>query len=155
MQSEDRHLQALRDRRPARPDRVHIGHGGRHRYSRGGFKRADPPLRRRREGIPPLVAYFIEHHGRAFGRSIRFISREALAKLCACEWPGNVRQLSNAVESAMMMTDSDRIAISDLPDSVAQNERRIEGVEAPTEDIAAPSAHTAASDNAGDRKSVV
>jgi len=108
-----------------------------------------PPLRRRREGIPPLVAYFIEHHGRAFGRSIRFISREALAKLCACEWPGNVRQLSNAVESAMMMTDSDRIAISDLPDSVAQNERRIEGVEAPTEDIAAPSAHTAASDNAG------
>src|ERR1700723_2874127 len=41
-----------------------------------------PPLRERREGIPALVAHFIETHGRAFGKDIRFISREALDALC-------------------------------------------------------------------------
>ena len=81
-----------------------------------------PPLRERREGIPALVAHFVEHHGRAFGKNIRFISREALETLCACEWPGNVRQLSHAIESALMMTDSDRIALDDLPETIARND---------------------------------
>jgi two-component system, NtrC family, response regulator HydG len=83
-----------------------------------------PPLRERREGIPALVAHFIETHGRAFGKDIRFISREALDALCACEWPGNVRQLSHAIESALMMTDSDRIAFGDLPEGIVHNEVR-------------------------------
>ncbi len=81
-----------------------------------------PPLRERREGIPALVAHFVEHHGRAFGKSIRFIAREALETLCASEWPGNVRQLSHAIESALMMTDSDRIELNDLPETIARND---------------------------------
>ena len=80
-----------------------------------------PPLRERRAGIPPLVAYFIELHGRAFNKSIRFISREALEKLCACDWPGNVRQLSHAIESALMMTDSDRISLAELPEHIGHH----------------------------------
>jgi transcriptional regulator with GAF, ATPase, and Fis domain len=85
-----------------------------------------PPLRDRREGIPPLVAFFIEHHGRAFNKSIRFISREVLEKLCACDWPGNVRQLSHAIESALMMTDSDRISLADLPENIGHNDDLVE-----------------------------
>jgi transcriptional regulator with GAF, ATPase, and Fis domain len=88
-----------------------------------------PPLRDRREGIPALVGYFIERHGRAFGKSIRFISREALETLCACEWPGNVRQLSHAIESALMMTDSDRISIDDLPPTINDNESLVETIQ--------------------------
>ena len=81
-----------------------------------------PPLRERREGIAALVAHFIARHGHAFGKNINFISREALETLCACAWPGNVRQLSHAIQSALMMTDSDRIALGDLPDIAAMNE---------------------------------
>jgi transcriptional regulator with GAF, ATPase, and Fis domain len=81
-----------------------------------------PPLRERREGIPALVAHFVEHHGRTFGKSIRFIAREALETLCASEWPGNVRQLSHAIESALMMTDSDRIELIDLPETITRND---------------------------------
>jgi len=91
-----------------------------------------PPLRERREGIPALVAYFVEHHGRAFHKNIRFISREALETLGACAWPGNVRQLSHAIQSALMMTDSDRISLGDLPDSIALNETLTETVHAAT-----------------------
>jgi transcriptional regulator with GAF, ATPase, and Fis domain len=91
-----------------------------------------PPLRNRREGIPPLVAYFIEHHGRAFKKSIRFISREALEKLCACDWPGNVRQLAHAIESALMMTDSDRISMAELPENIGHNDEQLETAHAVT-----------------------
>jgi transcriptional regulator with GAF, ATPase, and Fis domain len=90
-----------------------------------------PSLRDRREGIPALVAHFIERHGRAFGKNVRFISREALDSLYICEWPGNVRQLSHAIESALMMTDSDRISLADLPDSVTMNESLFETIQAP------------------------
>jgi len=81
-----------------------------------------PPLRERRDGIPALIAHFIASHGSAFNKNIRLISRDALQALCAFEWPGNVRQLSHAIESALMMTDSDRIALNDLPESVMRTE---------------------------------
>ena len=79
-----------------------------------------PALRDRQEAIPAMVGHFIEHHGRSIGKGIRFISREALNALCAYPWPGNVRELSHAIESAMLMSDSDRISYRDLPDSVTQ-----------------------------------
>jgi len=91
-----------------------------------------PPLRQRREGIPALVAYFVEHHGRALGKNIRFISSEVLETLCCCAWPGNVRQLSHAIQSALMMTDSDRISLGDLPDTTALNESLVETIHAAT-----------------------
>lgn len=85
-----------------------------------------PPLRERRECIPAMVAYFVEQHSRNFGKQVRFISREALAALCSAAWPGNVRQLSHAIQSALMMMDSDRISPADLPDSLTLNENLVE-----------------------------
>src|ERR1700720_3902953 len=74
-----------------------------------------PPLRERREAIPAFVAYFIEHFNRLFGKDVKFVSRAAMNAVCANQWLGNVRELGHAIESAVLMTDSDRIDIADLP----------------------------------------
>ena len=74
-----------------------------------------PPLRERREAIPAFVAHFIEHFNRLFGKDVKLVSRGALDALCANDWPGNVRELGHAIESAVLMTESDRIDLDDLP----------------------------------------
>ena len=74
-----------------------------------------PPLRERREAIPAFVAHFIEHFNRLFGKDVKLVSRAALDALCANPWPGNVRELGHAIESAVLMTEGDRIDVDDLP----------------------------------------
>ena len=74
-----------------------------------------PPLRDRREAIPAFVAHFIEHFNRLFGKDIKLVARAALEALCANQWLGNVRELGHAIESAVLMTESDRIELDDLP----------------------------------------
>ena len=74
-----------------------------------------PPLRERREAIPAFVAYFIEHYNRLFGKNVKEVSRAALDTICTNQWLGNVRELGHAIESAVLMTETDRIDIDDLP----------------------------------------
>ncbi|HWN57115.1 MAG TPA: sigma-54 dependent transcriptional regulator [Methylomirabilota bacterium] len=74
-----------------------------------------PPLRERREAIPAFVAHFIEHYNRLFGKDIKLVSRDALEAICAHQWAGNVRELGHAIESAVLMTENDRITLEDLP----------------------------------------
>ena len=74
-----------------------------------------PPLRERREAIPAFVAHFIEHYNRLFGKDVKQVSRAALDALCANQWLGNVRELGHAIESAVLMTETDRIDLDDLP----------------------------------------
>src|SRR5579871_5502503 len=74
-----------------------------------------PPLRERAIAIPCFVAHFIERYDQLFGKRLRYISREALATLCAYSWPGNIRELAHVIENAVLMIDSDRLAKSDLP----------------------------------------
>ncbi len=74
-----------------------------------------PPLRERREAIPAFVAHFIEHFNRLFGKDVKAVSRVAVDALCANDWPGNVRELGHAIESAVLMTENDRIDLDDLP----------------------------------------
>ena len=74
-----------------------------------------PPLRERREAIPAFVGHFIEHFNRLFGKDVKRVSRAALDALCANQWPGNVRELGHAIESAVLMTETDRIDVDDLP----------------------------------------
>ncbi|HWN58116.1 MAG TPA: sigma 54-interacting transcriptional regulator, partial [Methylomirabilota bacterium] len=73
-----------------------------------------PPLRERREAIPVFVAHFIEHFNRLFGKDVKFVSRAAIDVVCANQWLGNVRELGHAIESAVLMTDGDRIDVDDL-----------------------------------------
>jgi two-component system, NtrC family, response regulator HydG len=79
-----------------------------------------PPLRERREAIPAFVAHFIEHYNRLFGKNVKMVSRSAIDAICAHPWSGNVRELGHAIESAILMTESDRITLDDLPVHVSE-----------------------------------
>jgi len=64
-----------------------------------------PPLRERKEDIPLLTHYMLMRANRAYQRSIRGLSAEAMAILEAYRWPGNVRELENAIRSAVILAD--------------------------------------------------
>ena len=89
-------------------------------YYRLNVHRIDaPPLARRREDIPDLVAHFIQvFAARGLGRA-RAIEDDALAALAANGFPGNVRELKNAIESALMVATGPRITVGDLPSYLA------------------------------------
>jgi DNA-binding NtrC family response regulator len=74
-----------------------------------------PPLRARREDIPHLLRHFLARFGAEENRSITGISGEAMAHLSQLEWPGNIRQLENAVYRAVVMSDGDQLEVSDFP----------------------------------------
>jgi two-component system, NtrC family, response regulator AtoC len=78
-----------------------------------------PPLRQRRDGIGALTLYFIKHYNRLFGKNIRYISHHALSALMAYDWPGNVREFSHAIQSAVMLTASETLEIVALPEHVS------------------------------------
>jgi DNA-binding NtrC family response regulator len=77
-----------------------------------------PPLRERRDDIPPLVQHFVVRYAREFGRPVRGVTADALAALVAHEWRGNVRELSNALERAVIFAGGEQVALGDLPDAV-------------------------------------
>jgi DNA-binding NtrC family response regulator len=79
-----------------------------------------PPLRERRDALEALAAHFIQHYNRLFDKRVSYISRRALAALQAYDWPGNVREFSHAIQSAVMLTDNDRIDTQALPEHVAR-----------------------------------
>ncbi|HYB91528.1 MAG TPA: sigma-54 dependent transcriptional regulator [Candidatus Binataceae bacterium] len=89
-----------------------------------------PPLRERRDAIPAFVGHFIEHYNRLFGKEIKYVSSRALDALVAHNWPGNVRELAHAIESAVILTDGDRITLDELPDHVKED-GAVEGAEPP------------------------
>jgi transcriptional regulator with GAF, ATPase, and Fis domain len=68
-----------------------------------------PPLRERREDIPLLARYFVEHTGSELGRTRLSLSDRAVDLLCSHAWPGNVRELQNAIERAVILTEGDTI----------------------------------------------
>ena len=85
-----------------------------------------PPLRERAEDIPVLVEHFIRKH-RSDTTRAEGMSDEALDLLLAYEWPGNIRQLENAVQSALVLCDEPRIQPSNLPRNLRGEEHRVAG----------------------------
>jgi Nif-specific regulatory protein len=79
-----------------------------------------PPLRDRREDIPLLASHFVAKHGKRATRRVTGIAREALAYLKAHDWPGNVRDLENAIERAVVLGSTDLILAEDLPETVLE-----------------------------------
>jgi transcriptional regulator with GAF, ATPase, and Fis domain len=63
-----------------------------------------PPLRERREDIPPLVHYFVRRFSLKIGRKITRIQRETIERLMNYSWPGNVRELENVIERAVILS---------------------------------------------------
>jgi DNA-binding NtrC family response regulator len=74
-----------------------------------------PPLRKRKEDIPPLVDHFIRKYGEKEGKKIDGISAEAMAMLVRYAFPGNIRELENVIERAVVFCDGDIIKTADLP----------------------------------------
>ncbi|PKN42418.1 MAG: sigma-54-dependent Fis family transcriptional regulator [Deltaproteobacteria bacterium HGW-Deltaproteobacteria-18] len=75
-----------------------------------------PPLRERIEDIPLLVDYLLEKLGRKNNRPVRTVSREFLDALGRHEWRGNVRELENVLERALILCRTDILDLRDLPD---------------------------------------
>jgi two-component system response regulator AtoC len=73
-----------------------------------------PPLRDRRGDIPLLVAHYIEVYNREFRKRVRGVTPEAVALLEQYRWPGNIRELRNAIERAMLLTDRDQLVPEDF-----------------------------------------
>jgi formate hydrogenlyase transcriptional activator len=63
-----------------------------------------PPLRERREDIPPLVFYFTQRFAKRLRKSIESVSRESMDVLCRWSWPGNIRELQNVIERAVILS---------------------------------------------------
>ena len=79
-----------------------------------------PPLRQRRDDIADLARRFCARFAAEEGRRLRGIGAEALALLCAYDWPGNVRQLENAVFRAVVLADADELTVGEFPQIAAQ-----------------------------------
>jgi formate hydrogenlyase transcriptional activator len=72
-----------------------------------------PALRERVEDIPLLVEYFIDHYGKNAGKKFRKINSETLELLQAYDWPGNIRELQNVVERAVVLSDDDTFYVDE------------------------------------------
>jgi len=70
-----------------------------------------PPLRERREDIPLLVNYFVSRLCRRMRKQITSISRQAVEMLTNCSWKGNVRELANFIERAVIVTRGEELEI--------------------------------------------
>ncbi len=78
-----------------------------------------PPLRERKDDVPLLVERFVKEFAALHGRSVQSVRTGAMAKLSAFPWPGNVRQLRNVLETAVLVTPGDAIDVANLPPEVA------------------------------------
>jgi DNA-binding NtrC family response regulator len=84
-----------------------------------------PPLRERREDVPLLVRRFIREFSTTHDRSFRGITAEAMQKLVAAPWPGNVRQLRNLIESMVVLAPGNEIRASDIPPDILEGAARM------------------------------
>ncbi len=90
-------------------------------YFRLNVVRIDlPPLADRREDIPLLVRHFIERFNALQGRRIRRLTESAMAALMAYDYPGNVRELENAIEHGFVVCAGDVIQLEDLPAHIVE-----------------------------------
>jgi DNA-binding NtrC family response regulator len=74
-----------------------------------------PPLRQRKEDIPPLVDFFVKKYSGREGKKISGVTRETMALLLRYDFPGNVRELENIVERAVVLGEGEFLTIADLP----------------------------------------
>ena len=87
-----------------------------------------PPLRERREDIALLVAHFLQKFGRQLNKDVRGVTPEALAILERYHWPGNIRELENVLERAIVLGGGEVLGADALPESV-RRERPMKALE--------------------------
>ncbi len=95
-------------------------------YRLNGIQLKLPPLRERIEDVPRLANFFLEGFRSKYGKDISEFDQSVLDRIRAYRWPGNVRELRNCIERAVVVCEGDRIGRLDLPDSVVNEEKRID-----------------------------
>ena len=100
-----------------------------------------PPLRQRKEDIPALARSYVEFHRPRIGREVHHVDEPVIDVLCRYNWPGNIRELINVIERAMLLCRSDTIALADLPAGITGfAPRRSTGLWIPADPKEVPSA---------------
>ncbi len=84
-----------------------------------------PPLRERKEDIPPLTYHFLRRYSQELGKDVREISPEALESMLQYDWPGNIRELENAIERAMVLSKGSTLSVETLPLASAGREAEV------------------------------
>jgi two-component system response regulator AtoC len=79
-----------------------------------------PALRERKDDIPILASYFIDHFNKELGRAVRGLTREAVGVMMEYDWPGNVRELRNVIERAILLESKDLILAEHLPKEMVE-----------------------------------
>jgi transcriptional regulator with PAS, ATPase and Fis domain len=74
-----------------------------------------PPLRKHKEDIPATSHRFIELYQQKIGKDVTGVTEAAMKSLCRYDWPGNVRELMNVIERAMLLCQTEKISLKDLP----------------------------------------
>jgi len=87
-------------------------------YRLNTFQIEVPPLRKRKQDIPPLIAAFVKQFAQQLGKTEPDISPEAFQKLLDYSWPGNVRELQNAIEYAVVLARQGMIDVKELPTEI-------------------------------------
>jgi transcriptional regulator with PAS, ATPase and Fis domain len=80
-----------------------------------------PPLRKRREDIPELVGLLLRQSNMAMGTNIQGVTPRAMDAMMAYDWPGNIRELRNALERAIIFCDDPAIDLNHLPSEISEN----------------------------------
>ena len=82
-----------------------------------------PPLRDRREDIPELIGHFLAGYDERFGAErVQGITQDALDKMVAYDWPGNIRELKNIIERMVILCEAPVIRVEDLPEKIRGHE---------------------------------
>jgi two-component system response regulator AtoC len=87
-----------------------------------------PPLRERREDVPLLVEHFIERNNVRMKTKVRGVTPPAMKRLLAYAFPGNVRELENVIERAMVLADREMLTEEDLPEKIQKEASAVETV---------------------------
>jgi DNA-binding NtrC family response regulator len=80
-----------------------------------------PPLRDRATDIPLLAAHFVERYATQYSLSVKGIAKDAVDRLLAAAWPGNVRQLENVIKSAVVLAADDVVRAEHLPRDLGES----------------------------------
>ena len=99
-----------------------------------------PPLRERLAAVPGLCRFFVHRYNQVHSRNVLGFDREVEEAILSYPWPGNIRELENAVEHALILAEGDRIRLVDLPESVLKNPRPILQLPAGQEVVSDPRA---------------
>ncbi len=113
-----------------------------------------PPLRNRKEDIPILAEQFITHFNRLQKKTVQGLTTDALSLLMAHDWPGNIRELENAIERAFILCGKGHIGIGHLPEELTlryRDSKKLPSMRSAREVLEAQTIRKALERNAGSR----